>query len=68
MDADRATAEDSNAPERARPEEPEDPSGNLWKLLEGGLRVAALYFAYKHNEAATLAVAGWHTGGMRFSV
>jgi hypothetical protein len=58
MNADRAVAEDSSAPERARSEVPERPYGYLWKILEGGLRVAALYFAYKNDEAATAVVAG----------
>ncbi|MCW2138855.1 hypothetical protein [Actinoplanes cyaneus] len=29
-----------------------DPTDDLWRITEGGLQLAALYFAYKQNEGA----------------
>lgn len=58
MNAERAAAEDSRTCERVRSEGLKNLNGYLWKVLEGGLRVATLYFAYKGNEAATAVVAG----------
>ncbi|MEV6303081.1 hypothetical protein AB0M02_26950 [Actinoplanes sp. NPDC051861] len=54
MEAEHA-AEDNSKSGRADADPPE-PSWNRWRILETGLQLASLYFAYKNDEAATFAV------------
>jgi hypothetical protein len=49
-----AAGDDNRRPDPSRSDEPEPP--DPWRFVELGLQIAGLYFAYKHQGAATFTV------------